>query len=62
VSNQLFSDLQAEFRETKKKDAELYRMKIEFEINNKKQEFAQTIRKLKEKNNEELQTYKQQVT
>jgi SPFH domain / Band 7 family len=40
VNNQLFRDLQAEFRETKKKDAEIYRMKIEFEINNKKQEFA----------------------
>lgn len=56
---QLFKDMQADFRENKRRDAEVYRMNKQGELNSKKNEKAIEMKNLTDELSVELAAYTQ---
>jgi flotillin len=61
MSNALFKDLQANYRETKKKDAEVYRMKIESELNSLRTEKELALKEITDAYAADLAHYKDKI-
>lgn len=61
-SGSLFKDLQANYRENMKKDAEVYRMKIESEIKVEKDKKATELDRLIQENSAVFKNYNEEIS